>query len=347
MSYKEIAEDIKNNNLKKMYLFHGEESYLINHYINEIKNKFISKDFEDLNYIKMDEKEFTVDKLINSLETLPFMSEKKIVVVKNSELFGTKKKMLSEDEEDKLIKYLNNLPDTACLIFVTFDAIDARKKISKEIKKNGTVISFDKLQLVELKKWIEKILRSHKKEMNQSDITYFINNLNYFDKSGNQDLYNIENEIRKLIAFVGDKDVIHEGDINLVFVSTSQNNIFKLLDEIEKNNVKKAINILNELINEGEPIIKILVVLSNHIRNLFKTKLLLVQGYSSKMIAQELKIHPFVAGKLVDQSRRFDERRLRKLIDICLEFDAKIKLSKIKQQIATELLIIEMCKNNK
>lgn len=272
------------------------------------------------------------------------MSDIKLVVVKNSELFGGKKKSIQEADEEKLVKYLNNLPDTSCLIFVSQESIDARKKIIKEIKKNGKVIGFDKLQAPELKKWIEKALKNYKKKMSQTDISYFIGNLNYFDKNGNQDLYNIENEIKKLVAYVGSRDTITEKDIEDIYVSTSQSNIFKLLDEIERNNVKRAINILNELVNDGEPIIRILAVLSNHIRNLFKTKLLLDQGYSSKMIVQELKIHPFVAGKSVEQSRRFEEKRLRKLINTCLQFDVMIKLSKIKQQIAAELLIIEMCK---
>jgi len=344
MSYKEVAEDIKNNDLSKLYLFHGDESYLINHYIKEIKNKYISMDFEELNYVQMDEKDFSPDKLINSLETLPFMSDKKLVIVKNSDLFAGKRKSLGEDDEEKLIKYLSNIPDSASLIFVALDSVDARKKIYKEIKKNGKVISFDKLQSGELKKWIEKALKNYSKTMDISDITYFTEILNYFDKNGNQDLYNIENEIKKLVSFVGERSIIKKEDIDAIFVSTSQNNIFKLLDEIEKKNVTKAINILNELINEGEPIIRILSVLSNQIRNLLKTKLLLAQGYSSKLIAQELKIHPFVAGKSVDQSRKFEEKRLRALINASLEFDVMIKLSRIKQQIAAELLIIEMCR---
>ncbi|MDR5657961.1 DNA polymerase III subunit delta [Serpentinicella sp. ANB-PHB4] len=343
MSYKEIVEDIKKNTFEKVYLFYGEEVYLVKHFANELRKKVVKNEFEELNYIEMDEKEFSIDDFVNASETLPFMSNKKLILIKYPELFSSKKKQLTDEEEEQIISQINNIPDTTCLVFIAQN-VDTRRKLTKTIKKNGKIIDFQKLQISELKRWIEKKLKIKEKIISKDNIQYLIENLTYVQKNSEQTLYDVDNELNKLIAYVGERKEINRDDIDKLYVSLLQNNIFMLLDHIERKDIHKAILALNNIIVNGEPIIKILVMMSNHIRNLLKSKLLLEQGYSSKMISSELKLHPFVASKCVNQSKLFKIKELKNLVALSLDFDFKIKQGQIDSELALELLIIEMCK---
>jgi len=87
-----------------------------------------------------------------------------------------------------------------------------------------------------------------------------------------------------------------------------------------------------------------MVTLSNQVKNILSAKLLLEEGYNSKMIASKIGIHPFVAQKCADQSRHYTIRQLKELLNHFLEMDHMIKSGKINDRLALELLIVEMCR---
>ena len=83
MSIKNVMEDIKKGNLKKVYLFYGEEEFLMDYSLKVIKDKYIDSGLESLNYIVFEGKDTPLDSIYNACETLPFMSQKRIVVGMN------------------------------------------------------------------------------------------------------------------------------------------------------------------------------------------------------------------------------------------------------------------------
>ncbi|SET41957.1 DNA polymerase III, delta subunit [Natronincola peptidivorans] len=344
MNYKEAMQKLKSNKIEKLYLLYGEEIYLAEGFIRYIKKQIVSPGFETLNFHVMDAKDFTMEKFIDACETLPFMAEKKLVLIQNLEVFQSKKKSMTEEEEKSIIAYLEKIPETTCLIFYGSTTIDARKKIVKEIQKHGNLIDFQKLNPKELKEWIEKRIEKAGKKTTRKEIEFFMENIDYVGKNASQSLLDIENEIKKITAYIGEKEVLELHDLENIFTSNFQNDIFKLMNDIEKKQPKEAMKRLNLMLHQGEPIMKIAATLGNHVRNLYKTKLLLEEGYSSKMIASKLSIHPFVAGKCANQCRQFTMIDLEKLLNQFLAMDLAIKSGKMKDSIALELFIMEMCK---
>ena len=102
MNYKDIINDIKNRNIKNTYLFYGKEYYLIENAIKEIKSS-LNDGMIDFNLDVIDGRETTLDQLISSIETLPFMDDRKIVILKDFELLKGKKKNFSDEDEKKEI----------------------------------------------------------------------------------------------------------------------------------------------------------------------------------------------------------------------------------------------------
>ena len=123
MNYKDIIKSINNNDLKNMYLFYGREFYLIENSINAFKNT-LNESMLDFNLDIIDGQEIILDQVISSIETLPFMDDRKIVIIKDFELLKGKKKNFSDSDEKYLIDYLDNIPESTVLVFAVYGDIN-------------------------------------------------------------------------------------------------------------------------------------------------------------------------------------------------------------------------------
>lgn len=87
MNYKELIDSLKKEEIHNVYLFYGEERFLLSEAIKRFKERLLKEETYEMNYVvieKNDPEEY-VDAIIESCETLPFFSEYKLVVVKNEE----------------------------------------------------------------------------------------------------------------------------------------------------------------------------------------------------------------------------------------------------------------------
>ncbi|KPU27916.1 DNA polymerase III subunit delta [Caloranaerobacter sp. TR13] len=345
MSYKQILNDIKNNDLKRVYLIYGKENYLIDWIINEIKEKYIDKNFESLNYVHLDGKEVGVDSIVNACETLPFMSDKKIVIIENL-VFLTGGKLNDKEDEQRLNEYISKVSNFTCLIFVVREEkIDNRKKLVKNIKKVGQVIELSKIKGEDLARWVSKTFSKYNKKITQKDIMYFIENTGYLEYSSNKTLYDLENEIIKTCNYLGCREQVKTEDIDKVLVRSLENNIFKLVDSVGQKRTDRALTLLNEMILNNEPIQLILHMVIKQIRLLFMAKLLEGKGYSQGVIAQKLGVQNFVVKKLIEQSRNFEIEELQSAFERCLKIDESIKKGQIENRLALEMLIVEFSRS--
>ncbi|QXM06213.1 DNA polymerase III subunit delta [Crassaminicella indica] len=341
MNYKEVLKDLKNDALNNLYLFYGQEYYLIENILNSIKEKIINKGFEDLNYQFIDGKETDVNTIINACETLPFMAERRMVLVKDLECFFGKRKNISDGEEERLTKYFANLPATTHLFFVVTQDIDKRKKIIKAISKYGKIVAFEKLSERDMHKWILKSFKKYNKEINDREISYFLDITGYLDKNSNKNLKDLDNEINKLCSFLGDRIVVTSSDIELLAPKSIENNIFSLVESIGRKNTDKALSLFSDMLMEGESEIKILYMITRQFRYLFQIKLMEKQGYTPMAIAPKLGLRQFVVKKYLQQAMNFDEKMLKKALQACLDTDESIKKGKIDQRLGIELLITQ------
>lgn len=339
MNYKDVLKDLKNKTLDNLYLFYGVESYLIENTVNTIKEKLISTGFEDLNYQYIDGKETTIDEIINACETLPFMGEQRMVIVKDLECFFSKGKNISEKDEERLFKYLTNIPKTTYLFFVVGGEIDKRRKIVKTINKNGKTVEFAKLDRKDMDKWVKKTFKKYNKEIGNREVAYLLDTLSYFEKSANKTLKDLENEINKLCSYAGEKSVVTNEDIELLAPKSIENNIFSLVEAIGLKNGEKALSILNDMLLEGESEIKILFMITRQFRYLFQIKLMQNRGYTASVIAPKIGIRQFVVKKYLNQVKNFDMDTLKQALEECLYTDESIKKGKMNQRLGVELLI--------
>lgn len=322
-------------------LFFGDETYLL-----ETKLKKIKKEFGDLvngiNYIQIDET--NIKEIISDIETPAFGYEKKLIIAKNTGLFKKEKKTAKGAEAEviklanKIAEYINeniDLINSAVeLIFV--EEVAEKNELYKTIEKNGTVTEFAELKLPELMQNLQKICMAYKVKIDNNTAKYLV-------ECCGTNMQDLINEIRKLIEYVGANGVITNKEIDLLCIKQIDSVIFDLTDNLGKKDIEKAMQVLNELIYEKEPIQKILITLYNHFKKLYIVKI--AEKYR-KDLATSMKLKPnqmFLTTKYKMQAKYFSEEEIRKIMAEFINLDANYKTGLIDINVGLEAVLCRYC----
>ena len=261
-------KDLKQEKLHSIYLFYGEEAYLLESAVKKIKKSF-GELILGINYIQINET--NIENLISDIETPAFGYDKKLIIVKNAGLFKKDKKGMPKGKSDlsnKIAKYIEEnakqLEETIVLIFIEEDI--TKNDLLKAIEKNGEVCNFEKLKPIEIKKRIKNICNMYEVEIDDKTLQTFI-------ETCGTNMQVLINEIRKLIEYAGKGGKITEEAIEKLATKEFDSVIFDLTDNLGKRNIREALEILKELIYNKEPVQKILITLYNHFKKIYLTKL--------------------------------------------------------------------------
>lgn len=337
MSMDILKDEIKNGKIRNLYLFYGQEEYLKKYYLETIEKKVLNEELKTLNRIVLEGK-IDIKRITEACETMPVFSDKKLVIVKNSGLFKSKKK--SDDAHgkgksgnDDLSIYLQNVPDYTCLVFVE-EEIDKRMKAADTVKNKGLIAEFDFQKPAELVKWVVKVFKSYKKDIDAAAASQLVE---YSEQAMNE----ILNEINKVVLYMGDRSKVAADDIEKVCTKSIKSRIFDLTDAIAEKNGLKALKLLDDMVNLKEPLPRILFMITRQFRHILEIKLLTGQGLSANEAAARLGITPYAAGKNLKQAGNFTVGKLKEAVERSLEFDVAIKTGRLNDRIAAELLIAE------
>lgn len=340
MNYSEFIKIIKENKLLPVYLFTGAEEYLMHEAIEILKDKFVDPSFEALNYITIDGKEMRFDNILNACETLPFMSSKKLVIIRDIS------EIIENDENDldnTLSLYVQKLDDYLCLIIMDrSNNLKKTSKIYKSINKLSGIVDFTKLKGKDLNIWIEKKLKQNNKKISYSNLNYFLQQSTYNEYNSTKNLYDLENELLKVVNFSIKEEVAKE-DIELVLTKTLDLNIFNLLTSIIKKDSESALKIFNEMYISNEPVQRIIFMIIRQLRIMLMYKLYNTKGYTDSEIQEKLKIKPYEFKKISSQAYSYTENQLKSALDNILQLDIKQKTSFHDEKLALEILIMNLC----
>ncbi|MEY8417235.1 DNA polymerase III subunit delta [Tissierella praeacuta] len=339
MNYSEFMKSINKESLLSVYLFVGAEEYLMNEAIESLKERYIDESLEALNYMIIDGKEMKFDNILNACETLPFMSSKKLVVIRDiSEIIENE----GDDLEGKLSSYVEKLDSYLCLIIMDrSNKLKKTSKLYKGINKLNGVVEFNKLKGKELNIWVENRLKNYKKRISNANLNYFIQEIGYSDYTSIKTLYDLENELLKLINYVSNNEIVKE-DIDMVLAKTLDTNIFNLLASINKKDSDSALKVFNEMYISNEPVQRILAMIIRQLRLMLGYKLYREKGYSEGETQEKLQVKPYEFKKISKESYNFTEKQLEKILNYILELDIKQKTSSHDEKLALEMLIIKL-----
>ena len=322
---KSLNEDLKTGQFKQIYLLYGQESYLKKQY----KERFIKAmvpEGDTMNYSYYEGKKTDIKEVIDLAETLPFFSERRLIVFEDTGFFKT--------GGNDLADYINDgLPRTTHFIFIE-NEVDKRSKLYKAVKAKGHIVELAAQDENTLRKWVSGLVRKEKKEMSQPDIAYFLNKVG-------TDMENITKELEKLFCYCLDRNVITREDMDAICVTQITNHIFDMVNAVAAGDQRRALDLYYDLLALKEPPMRILSLMSKEYRDLFHVKQLSRQGYGRKDIALKAGLHPFVAGKYMDLAKRFQADDLRNVMEESADLEQRVKTGLMTDHLAVELFIVK------
>lgn len=310
-----LKREMKEKGIAGAYLFYGEELYLRDMYTQKIRAAIPEDGFEEFNLIMLDGRNLSREEASDAIESYPMMSEKKLVIVRDSGIFKKPK----EDDAAFWTEEIKNLPDYCILLFIE-DDVDKRSATYKAIAKNGTATEFAFLKPYELTAWVQAEVLKAKKKMSKNAIEYFVSVCQ-------EGLINLSNELDKLLSAC--EDEISEGDVKRVVSKSLSVQIFDLSDCIMEKNSDRAFEILSDLKTKRESAFTIIYLLNSAFDKMLLSKLMLSEGATTGEIEKRLSLPPFIAKKYYNGARGFSEEFLVGRVKRVPEIDLAIKQGKI------------------
>jgi len=338
-------QNIPVEKIEQTYFITGEETFLMRRFIELLKLKIAPGAMEDFNLARFEGKAFSVDTLLESCETLPVMSEKKLVVLKNPWFLESKGAALDIRDEGKLKAYLNSPPDSTCLAVYCETKPDGRKGITKLLKKTSCSVEFQRLKESELKKWMSSECGKRGKTISAKALNALVDNIDYLSRNPSQSLYDISSEIEKMAAYMGTKKEVTEEEVKESSIYTFQNDVFQLIDSLSQKKTAETQVRFRQLMADGEPVMKIIAFLRNQFKTMLRVKELDQHGYTAAKMATKLKQHPFAVQKSLKYSKNFEERKLIELLNRFNQLDRRLKSGKMDAVASMELMMVEICKH--
>ncbi len=312
-AYQKLKQDIRENTLGSLYVFHGEEAYLRDYYLGEMKKKLLPAGMEEFNLHTMDGRSFDGKVLAQLVDCLPMMSRRTMVVVSDYDLF--------KGDKEALTAILSDLPDYVCLVFV-YDLIpykaDARTKLAGVLKEKGSVVAFNRQAQGDLTDWIARRFRALDHDISTEDAKYLIFLCG--------DLMNtLVSEIGKIGSYAGDRRVTRR-DIDAVATPQLDAVVFQMTDAIAAGNFDRAAGVLGDLFHMQEAPIKLLSVLGRQLRQLYSARLAIDRGKNAAYLMELWGLRSaYPAERLMQSARRFSLAWCRRAVIRCAETDLTMK----------------------
>lgn len=339
MIYKDFFSKIKKDELANYYLFIGEEEYMMKLALDEIKNKYISGDFETLNYTVIDGKKETLDALINATETLPFMSSKKVVILRDITSYLQE---LDDKDKETLYKHIEDLGDFLILIFVdSMGTLRKNTKFYKQVKKDDRQVEFTKLIGGDINKWVSSLAKRNNKAISPVNTKYFIDQSSYNSRNTDLTLYDLENEFLKIIDYAKDSEIKKE-DIDKILIRSIDTNIFEFLEAFSSKSIDKSLVLFNQMCASGESVPKLFFMMIRQTRLTLGYMLYKLKGYDNNSIQDKLGIKTYEFGKIRSQANIYKADELEKIMGRLLEIDISMKTTMTDDKLLIESFLVEM-----
>ena len=328
IGYKEFFNKLINEpDTLSLVLLYGEEQYLIDGALKTAKKKFISEGGDTVDFNLIDTRsddDFTFAKLEEMASMPPWMSERRLIIIKQSGITG-------KDVDEKDLEVLKNIPSSSVVIFVE-DTADAKRKIFKAFVQYGTVVQMSVMEEDDIRLRVSKMFAKYNLAVDSNAADSLISRCG-------SDMLSISGEVAKIALYCQNAGF---GRVDEVIIEDCcrpdlNSRIFDIMDACGARNSAKALGALNNLILTREPVITIRVQVINHLKRLIMAK----EIGNAKKMAISLKMNEFYASKLIGQANSFSMNRLISTYLAACQSDSDVKHGLIDERYALEIILVK------
>ncbi|MBE6977104.1 MAG: DNA polymerase III subunit delta [Ruminococcaceae bacterium] len=327
-----LKADIKAGTPANLYFFHGEELFLLHHYLQQLKNAVLDELTESFNFHRFTPENFEMRDFADAVENLPMMAERTLVQVDEIDPFK-----LNEDSRSKLIEILSDIPDYCTVVF-TYETTpwkpDKRLKKLYDAVSKGQIVEFPKQNQRDLVAWIQRHFMAQKKRIPPELCVYLI-------EITDGTMTSLAGEIKKIAAFSG-AETVCKADIDAVTEPVLDAVVFRMTDQLGVGDYTAALITLQKLLKMQQEPIAILGAVGGHFRRISTARTLLDHGRNYSELMKLYGIADYPAKKAMDAARRFSQTFCTKASELILETDHQMKTSFDDSHRLLELLILRL-----
>ena len=329
----ELKAALKSKELGRLYFFHGEEVFLLHHYLGQMKKLLLDELTESFNYHRLNNETFDIRSFADAVENLPMMAENTFVQVDDIDLFK-----MNEGDRTKMIDILSDIPDYCTVVFTYITAPwkpDKRLKKLWEAVDSGNIVEFAKQDQRDLIAWVTWHFAARKKQISTDLCAYLI------DITGGT-MTALSGEIDKICAYSG-ADVIRKTDIDAVTEPVLDAVVFQMTDLLSSGRYDQALQKLQQLLKMQQEPLAILGAVGGHFRRIAVARTLLDHGRNASDLQKLCAPMPdFAARKNMEAARRFRPEFCALAARLVLETDYKMKTSFDDNERLLEMLILQL-----
>ena len=332
-----------------LYVLLGEDDYSLRRSLEKIKDGIGDETALATNTAVLEGNQVTVSELRNACETVPFLAERRLVIVEgllrrfeSRDRPGQRKKPnLSKprDGYEVMVSCLGQLPDFTIVVLID-GKVSNRNPLFKGLSAVSKVLSFPPLRGAKLQQWIQQRVKAAGGSISLPAVNLLV-------RFVGSNLWIMANEVDKLVLFAAGRR-IEEEDIVAVVSYAQEASVFVLVDAILESRAGMAAQLLQRLLQQGAAPAYLLVMLSRQVQILVRVKELIKQGKSRMEMQDRLGLtSDFVLRKALEQVGRYSLERLKEVYHHLLEADLAIKTGRYDGELALTILIAELCQRGR
>lgn len=333
MNHTAFFDLIKKGTIGDAYLMEGPEEYIKQQALERLKEKLLPAGLEEMNLTELTDPD--ADALIAAAETLPFMGEKRLVVVRELSLLTASKKAADEDKAKAIAEYIGNISPSTCLVFYVKGKADGRKKLYTLLKKKNAIVDFSPMSDAECAGWAAKTMQRMGKTLDRTCAEKLVFTVG-------RDAALLKQEMEKLAAYLNDRTAVAPEDIDAVCTRSAEYTVFQMVDAQVAGNNLQTFAYLRDLLRAGEDRIMVLAMLLRQYRILYHMRCMLDEKTPQQSQAQLLGIPPFAVGRTQQQARRFGKEQLRQAYDMLLDYEQGIKSGRLPMEACAENALLRL-----
>ncbi|QIA27957.1 DNA polymerase III subunit delta [Thermaerobacter sp. PB12/4term] len=238
----------------------------------------------------------------------------------------------TDPAEGALLAYLDDPSPSAVLVISHPPELDGRRAAVRRLRQRGWAVACQPLRDEALGQWLARQAAAWGKELDPEAVAWLV-------ESGEPDLRRLASELAKVATYVGDRRRITAADLRQVGVAVATAGVFELVDAIVAGRRRQAMELVGRLLDASEPPLRLLALIARQYRILAYAASLRRQGGDVADLQAWLQLHPFVARKAWQQSRRLAPDRAMAALEAVLEADVGIKQGRWPARIGLERLV--------
>ena len=333
--YEELRAALQSGGPANVYIFFGEETYLMQQAVEQLCALLVPAGFEEFNYHRLTGKGLTVQELTEAVEAMPMMSQSTFVTVTDMDVFK-----LDEAQRTALVSLLEDFPEYCTLVFLyrqlPYKKDGKLKKLTAAVAAHTTEIEFAPQGRQKLQKWVRRRFAAFDKELDDNAIDHLL-----FTCGSLMD--GLVPEINKIAAYAKGKRVTVV-DIDAVADPVLDARIFDMTNAVTARDYDRAAAVLAELLRMQTEPIAILAVLGRELRQLYTARLAL-DGKKDAVWVKELwrMTSAYPATKLMEAARSVSRPWCRDAVRRCQTLDRRMKSERnLDAEGALKLFLMEL-----